>query len=104
MRTVTGRHLRPCEPQTRLFPPDPAGPRPSLTPRPRDIQTPGNALPPYTAFTVCFVDFRDFKYLFMRDAQREAETQAEGEGDSMQEPDVGLDSGIDLSQRQVLNH
>ena len=27
----------------------------------------------------------------MRDTQREAETQAEGEADSMQEPNVGLD-------------
>ena len=27
----------------------------------------------------------------MRDTEREAETQAEGEADSMQEPDVGLD-------------
>ena len=29
----------------------------------------------------------------MRDTQREAETQAEGEAGSMQEPDVGLDPG-----------
>ena len=35
--------------------------------------------------------FKDFMYLFMRDTQREAETQAEGEAGSMQESDVGLD-------------
>ena len=37
--------------------------------------------------------FKDFIYLFMRDTEREreAETQAEGEAGSMQEPDVGLD-------------
>ena len=29
--------------------------------------------------------FKDFIYLFMRDTQREAETQAEGEAGSMQE-------------------
>ena len=29
----------------------------------------------------------------MRDTQREAERQAEGEAGSMQEPDVGLDPG-----------
>ena len=29
----------------------------------------------------------------MRDTQREAETQTEGEAGSMQKPDVGLDSG-----------
>ena len=29
----------------------------------------------------------------MRDTQREAEAQAEGEAGSMQEPDVGLDPG-----------
>ena len=29
----------------------------------------------------------------MRDTEREAETQAEGEAGSMQEPDVGLDPG-----------
>ena len=36
--------------------------------------------------------FEDFIYLFMRDTQREAETQAEGEAVSplSREPDVGL--------------
>ena len=29
----------------------------------------------------------------MRDTEKEAETQAEGEAGSMQEPDVGLDPG-----------
>ena len=29
----------------------------------------------------------------MRDTQREAETQAEGKGSSLQEPNVGLDPG-----------
>ena len=29
------------------------------------------------------VVFKDFIYLFMRDTQREAETQAEGEADSL---------------------
>ena len=41
----------------------------------------------------------------MRD--REAETQAEGEAGSRQEPDVGLDPrpwDHALSQRQTLNH
>ena len=37
--------------------------------------------------------FKDFIYVFMRDTQREAETQAEGEAGSMQEPDVGFNSG-----------
>ena len=31
---------------------------------------------------------KDFIYLFMRDTEREAETQAEGEAGSMQEADV----------------
>ena len=35
--------------------------------------------------------FKDFMYSFMRDREREAETQAEGEAGSTQEPDVGLD-------------
>ena len=36
--------------------------------------------------------FKDFIYLFMRDTEREAETQAEGEAGSMhREPDVGFD-------------
>ena len=30
--------------------------------------------------------FKDFIYLFLRDTQREAETQAEGEAGSMQGP------------------
>ena len=38
--------------------------------------------------------FEDFIYLFMRDTEREAETQAEGEAGSMhREPDVGFDPG-----------
>ena len=32
-------------------------------------------------------------YLFMRDTEREAETQAEGETGSMREPDMGLNPG-----------
>ena len=31
-----------------------------------------------------YIFFKDFIYLFMRDTQREAETQAEGEAGSMQ--------------------
>ena len=34
--------------------------------------------------TFLFFFFKDFIYLFMRDTEREAETQAEGEADSMQ--------------------
>ena len=34
--------------------------------------------------------FLDFIYLFTRDTEREAETQAEGEQASCREPDVGL--------------
>ena len=33
---------------------------------------------------------KDFIYLFMRDTQREAETQAEGEAGSLQEPHAEL--------------
>ena len=39
--------------------------------------------------------------------EKEAETQAEGEAGSLQEPDVGLDPqpwDQALSQRQMLNH
>ena len=36
---------------------------------------------------------KDFIYLFMRDTQTEAETQAEGEAASPGETDVGLDPG-----------
>ena len=47
-------------------------------------------------------------YLFMRDTENKAETQAEGEAGSAQgEPHVGLDPGPQdhaLSQRQALNH
>ena len=42
----------------------------------------------------CFFNFfKDFIYLFMRDTEREAETQAEGEAGPMQgrEPNMGLD-------------
>ena len=41
--------------------------------------------------------FKDFIYLFMRDTEREAETQAEGEAGSTQEAQCGTrswDSGI----------
>ena len=38
-----------------------------------------------------FPFFKDFIYLFMRDMEREAETQAEGEAGSMQGADAGLD-------------
>ena len=41
-----------------------------------------------------FILFKDFIYLFMRDAQREAETQAEGEVGSMQEAQGGTRSGV----------
>ena len=43
----------------------------------------------------------------MRVTEREAETQAEGDADSSQEPGVGLDPGPrdhDLSRRQLSNH
>ena len=43
-----------------------------------------------TSFFVYFFN-KDFIYLFLRDIQREAETQAEGEAGSLQEPGVGLD-------------
>ena len=33
---------------------------------------------------------KDFIYLFMRDTEREAETQTGGEAGSLQEPDAGL--------------
>ena len=35
--------------------------------------------------------FKILKNLFMSDTQKEAETQAEGEAGSLQEPDAGLD-------------
>ena len=40
-----------------------------------------------------YLFFKDFTYLSMRDPdpEREAETQAWGQADSLQEPDVGLD-------------
>ena len=38
-----------------------------------------------------FSFLKDFIYLFTRDAEREAETQAEGEASPCREPDVGLD-------------
>ena len=41
--------------------------------------------------------FKDFIYLFMRDPERKAETQAEGEAGSPQ-------GDHELSQRQMLNH
>ena len=51
--------------------------------------------------------FKDFIYLFMRDPEREAETQAEGEAAPCEEPDAGLHprtSGSALSQRQIPNY
>ena len=44
-------------------------------------------------FILRFLFLKDFTYLFMRDTQREAEMQAEGEAGSMQGPDAGLDPG-----------
>ena len=55
-------------------------------------------------FSVLF--FKKKIYLFMRDTEREAETQAEGEAGPPQESDVGLDPGPQghaLSRRQTLN-
>ena len=49
---------------------------------------------------------KDFIYLFMRDTDREAETQAEGEAGSLQGAYEGLDPrpwDHAPSQRQVLN-
>ena len=37
--------------------------------------------------------FKDFMYLFMRDTEREADTQAEGEAGSLQGARWGLDPG-----------
>ena len=54
-----------------------------------------------------FFFFKDFIYLFMRDTEREAETQAEGEAGSMQGTQCGTwprDRDHDLNQRQMLNH
>ena len=51
--------------------------------------------------------FKDFIYLFMRDTERKAKTQAEGEAGFCREPDAGLNPGTwddDLSQRLMLNH
>ena len=48
---------------------------------------PSQAVPEFRGLIVIFVCvcfFKDFIYLFMRDTQREAETQAEGEAGSMQ--------------------
>ena len=41
-----------------------------------------------------FFFFKDFIYLFMRDTEREAETQAEGEAGSMQEARHGTQSQV----------
>ena len=43
------------------------------------------------AFIYFILFFKDFVYLFMRDPEREAETQAEGEAGSLRE--AGLDPG-----------
>ena len=48
---------------------------------------------------VCFF-LSDFIYLFMRDIQREAETQAEGEAVSWGEPKAGLDPPTQGSHRE----
>ena len=51
--------------------------------------------------------FKDFIYLFMRDTQREAKTQAEGEAGPSQGARCGTrsrDWDHTLSQRQMLNH
>ena len=46
-------------------------------------------------YTLCFVFLKIyFIYLFLRDTEREAETQAEGEAGSMhREPDAGFNPG-----------
>ena len=41
---------------------------------------------------VCFFLFKDFIYLFMRDTEGEAETQADGEAGSMQGAQCGTQS------------
>ena len=43
-------------------------------------------------FTFIFYFFKDFIYLFMRDTQRESETQAEGEVGSLQGTQCGARS------------
>ena len=48
----------------------------------------------YSLNSICPIEyflffFKDFIYLFMRDTEREAETQAEGEEGSMQGPQRG---------------
>ena len=37
-----------------------------------------------------FSFFKNILFIYSRETQREAETQAEGEADSMQKPDAGL--------------
>ena len=47
-----------------------------------------------------------FMYLFLRDPERGAETQAEGEAGSLPEPDAGLDPGTPgsrLGHREMLS-
>ena len=53
--------------------------------------------------------FKDFIYLLIRDPEREAETQAEGEAGPCGEPDVGLDPdpgspGSRPGLKAALNH
>ena len=49
--------------------------------------------------------FKDFIYLFMRDTEREAETQAEGEAGSMQRAPCGTQSWVSrITLKVVLNH
>ena len=61
-------------------------------------------------FSTPFLFFKDFIYLFIRDTQREAETQAEGEGRSRPHAGSPMWDSIpgpqdhDLSQKQMLHH
>ena len=48
----------------------------------------------FGSIDLCLFFFKDFIYLFMRDTEREAETQAEGEAGSMQEARRGTRSRV----------
>ena len=50
----------------------------------------------------CALFFKDFIYLFVRNTEKEAETQAKGEASSLW--GVLGPQDHDLSQRQMLNH
>ena len=64
------------------------GPEALIPGSPSQLQCQGPAGP------LSFFFFKILFFLFMRETQREAETQAEGgEAGSMQEPDAGLDPG-----------